>query len=260
MTSASPLKADIQRTSREGRGRDEDCSSPPAQIPAGAANAPGSSLGSNVGGAHGLKPHALRRTAANRVDVAARLSVRTTAACRLFPLGEALPSTTSAGSCLTLFSRFAGSMASSDFSSTYMLGVRLLAFPSRPGTRVRAWMRPPRFRAKNFSTCTRSPTARGSSHASHSPWDDVAFSSTERDRHLGIRPVSQLNTWPVVSPVNASRRPSRDAAHHSGSGWLARPSPWGTFTSYSLPASWRTPHRVNRYRNGLFVRRPLSPR
>ena len=28
-----------------GRGRDEDCSSPPAQIPACAANAPGSSLG-----------------------------------------------------------------------------------------------------------------------------------------------------------------------------------------------------------------------
>src|SRR3979411_2089967 len=51
-----------------------------------------------------------------------------------------------------------------DFSSTYMLGVLLVPFPSRPGTRVRAWMRPPRFRAKNFSTCTRSPTARGSSH------------------------------------------------------------------------------------------------
>src|SRR5215831_17413332 len=67
-------------------------------------------------------------------------------------------------------------------------------------------------------------------------WADVAFSSAERDRHPGIRPVSQLNTWPVVSPVNASRRPSRDAAHHSGSGWLAKPSPWGTFTSYSLPA------------------------
>ena len=77
---------------RHGRGRDEDFSSPPAQIPACAANAPGSSLGSNVGGTHGLKPHALRRTAANRIDVAARLSVRTTAACRLFPSGEALPS------------------------------------------------------------------------------------------------------------------------------------------------------------------------
>jgi len=34
--------------------------------------------------------------------------------------------------------------------------------------------------------------------------------------------------------------------HHSGSGWLARPSPWGTCTSYSLPASWRTPRWVNR--------------
>ena len=46
----------------------------------------------------------------------------------------------------------------------------------------------------------------------------------------------RLTTRPVVSPVNASRRPSWDAAHHSGSGWLARASPWGTFTSYSLPA------------------------
>src|ERR1700731_5297114 len=89
------------------------------------------------------------------------------------------------------------------------------------------------------------------------PWDDVAFSSSERDRHLGIRPVSQLNTWPAVSPVNASRQPSRDAVHHSGSGRLARPSPWGTFTSYSLPAflahvavgtriSPRPPHRSRR--------------
>src|SRR5260370_2664585 len=90
-------------------------------------------------------------------------------------------------------------------------------------------MRPPRFRAKNVSTCTRSPTARGSSHASHSPWDDVAFSSTEGDRHLGIRPVSQLNTLPVVSPVNASRQPSRDAAPHSGSGRIASPYPMASF-------------------------------
>jgi len=192
-----------------------------------------------------LKPHALRRTAANRVDVAARLSVRTTAACRLFPSGEALPSTTSAGSCLPLFGRFLGTTTSSDFSPACMLGVRLS--PSRAGpAHVRAQMRPPRFRAKNFPTCTRSPTARGSCHASQYAMEDVAFSSTEGDRHFGIRPVSQLNTWPVVSPVNASRRPSRDAAHHSGSGRLARPSPWGTFTSYSLPASWRTPSRVNR--------------
>src|SRR5712675_2756908 len=81
-----------------------------------------------------LKLHALRRTAVNRIDVASRLNVRTTAACRLFPSGEALPSTTSAGSCLPLFGRFLGTTASSDFSSAYMLGVRLFAFPSRPGT------------------------------------------------------------------------------------------------------------------------------
>ena len=54
-----------------------------------------------------------------------------------------------------------------------------VAFMKRPGLPVRARMRLPRFRAKNFSTCARSPTARGSSHASHSPWADVAFSSTE---------------------------------------------------------------------------------
>ena len=77
-----------------------------------------SSLGSNVGATHSLKPHALRRTAANRIDVACRLGVRTTAACRLFPSGEALPSTTSAGSCLPLFGRFLGTTTSSDFSPT----------------------------------------------------------------------------------------------------------------------------------------------
>jgi hypothetical protein len=38
--------------------------------------------------------------------VATRLCVRTTAVCQLFPLGEALPSPTSAGSCLPLFDRF----------------------------------------------------------------------------------------------------------------------------------------------------------
>jgi len=61
-----------------GRGRDEDYSPPSAQIPACAANAPGSSLGSNIG-RQAVKPRALRRTAANRIDVATRLSVRTKA-------------------------------------------------------------------------------------------------------------------------------------------------------------------------------------
>src|SRR5258705_3869323 len=87
--------------------------------------------------------------------------------------------------------------------------------------------------------------------------DDVAFSSSERDRHLEIRPVSQLNTWPVVSPVNASRRPSRDAAHQSGSGRMASPYPMGDFhLLFFASFSWRTPLRVNRV---TLTARPSRP-
>ncbi len=49
------------------------------------------------------------------------------------------------------------------------------------------------------------------------------------------KPVSQLNTQLMVSPVNASRQPSRAAAHRGRSGWLG-PTPQWTFTSYPLPA------------------------
>jgi hypothetical protein len=152
-----------------GRGRDEDCSSPPAQIPACAANVPGSSLGSNVGGTYGLEPHALRRTAANRIDVAARLSVRTTAACRLFPSGEALPSTTSAGSCLPLFGA-SSVLRPHPTSHPRTCSACGYCLPEPARHKCRARVRPPRFRAKNFPTCTRSPTARGSSMQASTPW------------------------------------------------------------------------------------------
>lgn len=75
---------------------------------------------------------------------------------------------------------------------------------SRSGMPVRTRMRSPRFRAKDVSTCMGSPTARGSFSQSHLREEDVAFRPTERRQHLGIRPVSQLNTQPMVSPVNAS--------------------------------------------------------
>jgi hypothetical protein len=48
--------------------------------------------------------------------------------------------------------------------------------------------------------------------------EDVAFRPRERRQHLGIRPVSQLNTQPVVSPVNASSWPSRAALASLGAG------------------------------------------
>jgi len=63
-----------------------------------------------------------------------------------------------------------------------------------------------------------STTARGSSSASHLRGEDVAFRPTERRQHLEIRPVSQLNTQPVVAPVNASSWPSRAALASLGAG------------------------------------------
>jgi len=75
--------------------------------------------------------------------------------------------------------------------------------------------------------------------------DDVAFRPTERRQHLEIRPVSQLNTWPVVSPVNASRLSSRTAVHHSGPGRLAKPYPVEDLhLLFFASLSWRTPLRV----------------
>jgi hypothetical protein len=99
-------------------------------------------------------------------------------------------------------------------------------------------------------------------------WADIAFSSTERDRHLEIRPVSQLNTWPMVSPVNASRRPSRDAAHHSGSGRMASPFPVGDFHLLffaSFPGALRVGSQAAVYARASIVRctpssRPARPR
>ena len=55
------------------------------------------------------------------------------------------------------------------------------------------------------------------------------------------RPVSQPNTQPMVSPVNASRQPSRTAAHHSGPKRLARPYFVENFHLLSFASlSWRT--------------------
>jgi hypothetical protein len=78
-----------------------------------------------------------------------------------------------------------------------------VAFMSRSGVPLRTRVRSPSFRTKDVSTCMGSTTARGSSSASHLRGEDVAFSSTARDRHLEIRPVSPLDTQPMVTPVNA---------------------------------------------------------
>jgi hypothetical protein len=103
-----------------------------------------------------------------------------------------------------------------------------------------------RRRDVRFGVHKRSTTARGSPIQASTLWATLPSLQHERDRHLEIRPVSQLNTWPVVSPVNASRRPSPDAVHHSGLGQLARPFPWGAHFPRGLSPpilcqlAWRT--------------------
>src|SRR5580765_775139 len=105
------------------------------------------------------------------------------------------------------------------------------AFMSRSGMPCRTRMRSPRFRAKDVSTCMGSPTARGPpTQAIAREWCCLLFSGTRS------------------APRNWTRFAARYPAHglpcerftaalaNSGSGWLARPSPWGTCTSYPLPA------------------------
>ena len=102
-------------------------------------------------------------------------------------------------------------------------------------------MRPPRFRTKDFSTCLGSTTARGLESCWPKRMNQYCLLISERDRHLEVRPISQLNTQPVVSPVNASRVPSRVPAHHSGPRRWARPYLVEDFHLLSFAGlSWRT--------------------
>src|SRR5262250_1974928 len=207
--------------------------------------------------ARSVNPRALRRTAANRIDVAPRLSVRTTAACRLFPSGEALPSTISAGSCLPLFDRFLGTTTSSDFSPTYMLGVRLL--PSRAGpARVRARVRPPRFRAKNFSTCTRSPTARGSPIQANTRWEMLpsrqqnAIGTSELDPFRS----SILGPWSPLGTLHVGPR-GTPRITRGWDGWLDL-SHGGLSPPILCQLPWRTLSWVIRYRSLRVENRSMS--
>ncbi len=123
----------------------------------------------------------------------------------------------------------------------------LRASPAGPGPRtaVAGDMRPPRFRTKDVSTCMGSPTARGPSHARRLSHEMMLPSRQAKGIGTSEMPVSQLNTQPMVSPVNASRQTSRSAAHHSGPERLARPYSAVDFHLLSFASlSWRSRLRV----------------
>ena len=117
------------------------------------------------------------------------------------------------------------------------------ASPTGPGPRIAVAgdMRPPRFRTKDVSTCMGSPTARGPSHTRHLSHEMMLPSRQAKGIGTSEMPVSQLNTQPMVSPVNASRQTSRSAAHHSGPERLARPYSAVDFHLLSFASlSWRS--------------------
>ena len=83
-----------------------------------------------------------------------------------------------------------------------------IAFPSRPGTspgtgETSQVPHKELLHVRKVSDCARFFPCKPLRHGR------CCLLVSELDRHLGIRPVSQLNTRPVVSPVNASRLPSR---------------------------------------------------
>jgi hypothetical protein len=54
--------------------------------------------------------------------------------------------------------------------------------------------------------------------------------------------LSRLNTWPALSPVNASLTALQLQTHDSGPMWVANPSSYGTFIHYFPPVFTGAPN------------------
>src|SRR5262245_41044910 len=62
----------------------------------------------------------------------------------------------------------------------------------------------------------------------------VAVPVSRQGRHTEVV-ISELNTWPVCTPVNASPASLRMLAHDSGPRWCPTPFLCGSLIRYSLP-------------------------
>jgi len=62
----------------------------------------------------------------------------------------------------------------------------------------------------------------------------LAFPISEQGRHTKVM-ISELDTWPMSSPVNASPAALRPPAHDSGPRWCAIPFLCGSLIRYSMP-------------------------
>ena len=136
-----------------------------------------------------------------------------------FPLVSPLSSTFSAdyGVPQSLFEGFTGTMRLSDFPQPF-IAVVLLRFTARTSR-----CHPPRpVRGISRFSCIELPRMLRVSDSAgpvgdslHNAAHRVAFPAVPRGRHPG-RVISELNGWPALPPVNASRAASRLPAHDSG--------------------------------------------
>jgi hypothetical protein len=88
--------------------------------------------------------------------------------------------------------------------------------------------------AQEMSAHARFSDSAGARHRSPIAMPSVAFAPFHL---LGLRNevISELNSPPVLSPVNASPRPRGSSRHDSGPVWFARPSPEDSSILYLLP-------------------------
>jgi hypothetical protein len=225
----------------QGRGRDEDCSPPPAQIRTGGSPASGSCRRSDAIGLRGIGYPCSSDPWARRFgDKPTPALCPGPASPLTLPSTGRLPSTISAADLWSALFEASSVQCSRPTPHAFLPGFAQKSFPDRPGTAIAAAgdMRPPRFRTKDVTTCSGSPTARGPSSASHLRGEDVAFRTAVRRRHLGIRPVSQLKAWARGLPcerfaAGLATRISRITRGRGG--WLGL-TPRRTCTSYPLPA------------------------
>ena len=80
---------------------------------------------------------------------------------------------------------------------------------------------------------------------------DIAFHTNGLRRHPELTKLSQLNTRPAHTSVNASPMLLRAPAHDSRPVWVATPSPYDSFIRCSLPVTGAFPFDLRNHSSGF---------
>jgi hypothetical protein len=156
----------------------------------------------------------------------------------VFSLVGQLPSMPSAGERHPpLFGHFAGTTQPSDSLPAFMSRLRLITFLDRPAhSFVSGTGRVSRFSRAEVPCMSGVFDLAGPVSARDIAPTSVAFPPNKQCRHPDFQTFrGSIPRLHVPLIVNASLPASRLAVHDSGSVWLARPSPYGSFIRSSTP-------------------------